>query len=317
MAILEGILLRGGLFVSIHRLPPWLPLSLAGLSLVLLPAAYMAGWLGDLGQVKPALAAISREQQMAQWHQAHEPQEPPVSAPEAQAQWTDALVTLSWPKVSGATSYTIYRAASDQPLSQASPLAKISNRSYTDTTVAAGSGYTYWVAADNSAGQSAVSRAVAVHTYLTWAAVLKIGEGDARMGNATAWSTSAWGLITRQSAPAPMPIWNLGGTLMTPDRMASPSSTWFTKRGIRWRLGAARLSPEASGGVLRFTGSVSIPDLPVGQATSENLALWRQGSHWTSAVVESTLAPLPPNALILNQNGQAVGMTNAAGTLHP
>lgn len=301
--------------MSLHRLPSWIPLSLAGLSLIMLPAAYMAGWLGDLSQVKPALAALSREQQMAQWHQAHEPQQPPAAAPAVKAQWTDALVTLSWPTVGGATFYTVYRAAAGRSFSQAAPIAKISNRSYTDTAVAAGSSYTYWVAADNGAGQSAVSPRVAVHTYLTWAEVLKIGEGDARMGSATSWAKSAWGLINRQSAPAPIPIWNLGGTLMTPNIIASQSSTWFTKRGIRWRLGTTSLSPHSSGGVMRFTGSVSVPDLPRGQATTENLALWRQGGHWTSAVVESSLESLPPNALILSQNGQAVGLTSAAGTL--
>ncbi len=72
--------------MSIRRLPPWIPLSLAGLSVVLLPAAYVAGWLGD-------------------WRQAHEPQQPPASAPQVRAQWTDASVTLSWPRVASATAY--------------------------------------------------------------------------------------------------------------------------------------------------------------------------------------------------------------------
>lgn len=301
--------------MSIRRLPPWIPLSLAGLSVVLLPAAYVAGWLGDLAHVKPALAAISREQQMVQWRQAHEPQQPPASAPQVRAQWTDASVTLSWPRVASATAYTIYRASSDRAFSQASRMAQVSNRSYTDTNVTAGTTYTYWVAADNRAGQSAVSSPVAAHTYLTWAEVLHVGEGDGRMGSAISWSQSAWGLINRQSAPAAIPIWNLGGTLMTPDSIPSPPSTWFTKRGFRFRLGASPLSAKSSGGIMRFTGAMSVPALPVGQPTRENMALWRQGGRWTSAVVESNLEPLPPNALILNQNGQAVGMTNAAGTL--
>lgn len=292
---------------------------IAGASLMLLPITYLAGWMGDLGQVQPELTALAKAHQRLNWQTARQPSEPPLAAPSVNATWTDATVTLSWSKVPKAASYTIYRGSASTALSGAEAIATVTQHtphpSYTDATVTSGRRYVYWVAANNAAGRGPASSASYVRVYLSWNAVAQTGIHAARLGQATQWSKRAWGLLGNSRTVVAIPIWNVSGTLETPAVVPTLPSTWLTERGTQWALNNSALTAHREGAVTVFHGAANAPRLNAGQATSQDLALWRQDGHWTQAMVASPFTTLPPDALILNQYGQAVGFTTASGQL--
>ena len=301
--------------------PNPISLALAGGAILLLPFAYLAGWLGDLGRVQPALSALSQARQNLAWQASRRPQEPPGAAPTVQTQWTDSTVTLSWGKIPHATSYTIYRAGGSQSLSEARVLAQITPRSalsYTDAAVSPGQAYSYWIAADNAVGEGPLSAVVKVHTYLSWNTVAQMGESAARTLTELTWSKTAWGILGQTTKSQSAPAWNLGGTIfsaMTP--MNAGRSTWLTQHGTRWNLGATPVTATVRLGMTVVSGAPHLPSLASGKATQEDLALWNVNGRWATALVSPSTTPLPPNALVLNAYGAAVGLTGAVGSLQP
>lgn len=302
-----------------HRRPYLMASLVAGTALMLLPFTYLAGWLGDLGQVKPALTALTAANQEVAWHSAHKPHEPPQGTPVVSSAWSDTSVTLTWNKVAHASTYTIYRAPGSQSFSQAAPIATITptrSLGYTDTTVLPGTTYRYWVAADNAAGEGPASPAVTVHTYLSWTTVTQLGEQAAATVSADQWSKTAWGLFGSQSKVERGPLWNISGTLVTPLVAAHSHSSWLKSKGVTWHLqGQTVTAIPINGEATKISARTSIPSLANGGWTSSDLALWDENGHWTTAVISQGAKPLPPNALILNQDGQAVGISDSSGTL--
>ncbi len=305
--------------MSIFRRRPYLMASLmAGAALMLLPFTYLAGWLGDLGQVKPALTALTAANQEVAWHSAHEPHQPPQGTPVVRSTWTDASVTLTWNKVAKASTYTIYRAPASDSFSQASAIATITptrSPSYTDTTVLPGTTYHYWVAADNAAGEGPVSPAVTARTYLSWTTITQMGEQAAGSVSANQWSKTAWGLLGSHSQVERGPLWNIAGTLVTPLVAAPTHSTWLKSEGVTWHLKGQTVSAiSIRGEVSKISAQASLAVLVHGAWTPSDLALWQENGHWTTAVISQGAKPLPPKALILNQYGQAVGISDSNGT---
>ena len=92
-------------------------------------------------------------------------------------------IRIAWSSVSNATSYAIYRNASDHP-STATPLAAVSASPYDDTAVSAGASYYYWVVASNS-----VSGASAPSASARGATPLPITLGAAVNAPALAWAS--------------------------------------------------------------------------------------------------------------------------------
>ena len=90
----------------------------------------------------------------------------PAQVSASDGTYTDKVL-LTWTASTGATSYKVYRSASNSSAS-ASLLASVSAFAYSDTTAEAGTTYYYWVKASNAGGDSGFSsgdsgrRAVAV-----------------------------------------------------------------------------------------------------------------------------------------------------------
>ncbi|NMP22933.1 fibronectin type III domain-containing protein [Sulfobacillus harzensis] len=306
--------------MSIFHQRPYMVASLiAGGALALLPLSYLAGWLGDLGQVKPALTALTTARQQLAWQTAHEPHQPPQGTPQLSATWTDASATLSWNKVAGATSYTIYRAPAGASFGQASAIASVSPKhhmSYTDTTVLPGTSYRYWVAADNTVGEGPASLALFVHTYLSWTTVANMGEEGAGTATLDQWSKTAWGILGSQSTKTSGPIWDVAGTLVTPLTALPTHSNWIRSQGTQWHVNGKTANAKGqTTNVTELHSSAQLPRLTTGPSTASDLALWQQNGHWITAIINRGTSPLPPSALILNQYGAVVGLTNREGML--
>lgn len=287
-------------------------------ALLMVPFAYLAGWLGDLGQVAPALSTIAAAHENLVWRAAHQPQEPPAGTPHITAQWTDSSVTLAWSAVPHAASYTIYRAPGTESFQASQAIARVSPQgtpSFTDASVEPGTPYTYWVAATNAAGQGPASPALSVHTYLSWAAIAQRGEAAARTIHADQWSRVAWGIFGQTQKSVSGPVWNVGGQLESPLTVQASASTWLTARGTTWSIGHTAVTAHAGASLTQFTGSAAVPELPLGPATPSDLAVWQQDGHWVTAIVSPTTSPLPPQALLLNNYGQAVGLVTSSGSL--
>lgn len=302
----------------LHRHPVAIGVGIATVAVLLLPLSYVAGWMGDLAQVKPELVALAQSRQHQAWLRAHQPQQPPQGSPQVQAQWTASSVTLSWSQVPRASQYTIYRAANAQTFSKAKTVATVAQTGtpvqYTDATVAPGTAYTYWVASDNAMGQGAPSAPRTIRTYLTWTTLSSEAESQGRLGTVTTWSKTAWGILGQSATSHTFALWNIAGHLVTPDTAATASSTWFTQKGVRWTLGTTRLFPSSQNPPTTFSNAITLQTIPTGEATPENLAVWQSQQKWRDAIVAKG-QPLPPDALLLNQYGEAIGLTNAQSDL--
>lgn len=302
----------------LHRHPVAIGVGIATIAVLLLPLSYVAGWMGDLGQVKPELVALAKSRQHQAWLTAHQPQQPPQASPQVRAQWGASSVTLAWSQVAKASQYTIYRAANAQTFSKAKTVATVAQTGthlqYTDSTVSPGTTYTYWVAADNAVGQGAPSAPRTIRTYLAWTTLIREAESHVRLGTVTTWSKTAWGILGQSATSHTFALWNIAGHLITPATTQLASSTWFTQKGVRWTLGATILSPSAHNSLTTFDNPTALASIPMGQATPENLAVWQSQQQWRDAIVAQG-QPLPPDALVLNQYGDAIGLTNAQSHL--
>lgn len=286
--------------------------------LMLVPLSYLAGWLGAWGQVKPDLTALTKARQQLAYQASREPEEPPGRAPELKARWTATSVTVQWSAISGASQYTIFRADANQSLSNATPIATLSSSktNYTDNSVAADTAYEYWVSANNGAGQGPLSRGLRIRTYASWSTLAKEGEQAAGTVTAIRWKKSLWGLAGQSSKQLNGPLWNIQGTLVTPLTASQTPSTWFNQTGIRWQALQQNVQAYAIPGQLtRLKGPITLPTLNLGAPTAWNLELFYRQGQWNTAIVSWPLKTAIPDALMLNEYGQVVGVSNANGTL--
>lgn len=301
------------------RRPMALGLAIAGVAVLLLPLSYLAGWLGDLAQVKPELMALAKTRQYQNALQSRLPSEPPSLIPSPHVEWGDVSVTLAWTRIPGATNYTIYRAGSSSPFSNATTIAQVTQKgktiNYTDTTVSPGTRYTYWVAANNGAGEGAPSSPLSVRTYLSWNTIATQAESAAQLGTLTAWSKTAWGILGQTSQSTTFPMWNIAGQVVTPQTANQQHSNWLVQQGLSWTSGSRPLSASPKGHLTQLLGQQNLTVIPTGHPTAEDLALWRANGHWADAIVTPSAITLPSDALVLNQYGQAIGLTDSSGQM--
>lgn len=293
-------------------------IAIAGVLLV--PASYLAGWMAGLSRVKPELIALTNLRQQQALAAARQPSEPPGQTAMPQAVWTESSTTLTWAKVPTATHYTIYRARGPRPFSDARAIGTVStvgrSASYTDNTVAPGSFYTYWIAADNGAGQGPVSPPLTVHTYLSWSTIARRAESGATLAREVLWRQSLLGLFGSSSHSYSDPVWEVNGRVLTVSAApASPRSTWLVQRGVRWTSQGHRIASQSTGPLVQLTGVRAPINFPSGPSTQDNLAVWHTANGWRDAVLGKQSLDLPSRALILNGYGQVVGLTSSQGHL--
>lgn len=306
------------------RRPLWIASSIAAVAVLLIPAAYLAGWLGDLGQVQPVLSSLQKAHQAIAWQESRQPQEPPAKSPQVAVQLTDSAVTLSWSSIPSASSYDIYRATRGVSFGQATSIAEVSQHtttiSYTDTSVRPGKEYTYWVAASNTAGEGPISTPSSVHVYDTWGAITKEALSATAIATATASQSTAWGILGTSSTSTKVPVFDIAHTLMSPYKFSSQSqrSSFLTQRTTSWHLGQASLTAAFRHGISVLSGSdAALSSLAIGSSTPSEMVVFASSGHLMTAIVASGTSPLPSDALVLNQFGQAVGISNQSGTLLP
>ena len=88
-----------------------------------------------------------------------------VSAPEISLTSTADGVNISWNKITGATSYQIYRKTGTGSYSNIKTISSGNNTFYTDTTVKTGNAYTYYVKAYNGTKSSGYSSEKITYKY--------------------------------------------------------------------------------------------------------------------------------------------------------
>jgi len=314
--------------MSIHtysRRPIWIGSVIAGGALLLLPIAYMAGWLGDLGQVQPTLSALSQARQNLAWQESHQPHEPPVQTPVLTVSWTDSSVTLNWKRVTGASRYDVYRAPAHESFGQAQVIGQVTQQSamvsYTDTSVLPGQAYAYWVSAVNGAGQGPSSSALTVQVFESWPTITHMVISATNMATAIASTKTAWGILGNVSHATNVPFWNIGGILLTPYQFPSSAdqSTWLKSRSTSWQIGpnAATSTPWHGLSQIHDNAVHHIPKLESGTPTPQDMVLWQSQGHWITALISNGTEPVPPDGLIVNQYGTVVGISNSAGRIIP
>lgn len=291
--------------------------------LILLPAAYMAGSMAEMSQVRPVLSQLDNARQALARQEARVPQEPPAHSPSGiQLSWGAQHVTIAWTRVKGAASYAIFRAEGTQTYQQAVKIGQVSQSgttvTFVDDGVAPGTLYTYWIAPVNSAGQGPVSAALAARTYLLWPSIVAQGEKAAQTAQATAWSQGAWGLLPPKGITADTAVWRVGGQWYSAFSFPSSdrSSTWMTKRWTTWTVGGqqATVTPQP-GNIYALKGDLpTVRSLLRGAMTAQDMAVWERSGRWGHEVVGVGDSSFPPYALILNRYGQAVALTTGQGT---
>ncbi len=293
---------------------------------VLLPVAYMAGWMAEMGQVRPVLSQLTSAQQALAQQQAQIPKEPPAQSPIVQPPvWGSTDVTLSWTSVPHATSYDVFRAVGDQSFSQAKRVGNVSQAAHTvvfeDSSVQPDTHYTYWIAPENAAGQGPLTAAVNIQTYMNWSMALAQAQSGAASVKAVAWSQGGLGLLQPAASAASPAAWVVGDRVYSPFTF-SPSardSTWFTKRWTSWKIGGhtATVSRVIDGISVLHRNGGSVQALTAGSMTPEDAAVWLENGKWRHEEFASSPEGLPDGALVINQYGQAAGITNASGQLIP
>lgn len=303
---------------------PRVALAVVAVSILLLPIAYVAGLLTEMGQVRPVLTKLDQARQTLVQQQASIPTEPPAARPsQMHLSWGAQDVTLSWAKVPGASSYTIYRSSASGSFQQAVQVGQVIQSSsvivFVDGTVSPDTSYTYWIAPDNAAGQGPMTPAVSGRTYLTWNQVLDAGTSAAVSADATAWSQSAWGLLPPHSSATSPTVWKIGTKFYTAFSFpaSAQTSTWLTKRWTTWTAGNQTMTfVHAINGISVLAGGPQdMSSLPIATATPEDLALWQNGLQWDHEIVAANDPVLPQDAIVLNRYGQAVGLTTVQGHL--
>lgn len=291
--------------------------------LIVVPAAYMAGSMAEMSQVRPVLSQLDQARQALARQEANVPQEPPAHSPSGiQLSWGAQHVTITWTRVKGAASYAIFRAEGTQAYQQAVKIGQVSQSgttvTFVDDGVTPGTLYTYWIAPVNTAGQGPVSAALAARTYLPWPSIVAQGEKAARTAQATAWSQGAWGLLPPKGTTAGTAAWRVGGQWYSAFSFppSDRSSTWMTKKWTTWTLGGqqATVTPQP-GNIYALSGDLpTVSSLLRGVMTAQDMAVWERSGHWYHEVVGMGDSSFPPYALILNRYAQAVALTTGQGT---
>ncbi|PSR31819.1 MAG: hypothetical protein C7B43_00955 [Sulfobacillus benefaciens] len=306
----------------------WRYIIVAAVLMVLLPLAFVVGWLSDLSQVRPVLAELGHAQQTTAKQSISSPEEPPGNSPQnIHVTWGSSKVVLMWPRVSGASTYTIYRSQGDQGFSHAKTLAQVSQSAnlieFVDLSVKPDRRYTYWIASGNKAGQGPVSQPHSGQTFLSTAAIIRRAEEAATLVQGHLWSRGGMGLFAPVDHVQSAIAYNINKTLYAP-MYFSPfysHSTWLTRRWITWttdhtRIGAIKTFHHLT--LLRGPGASSrLSSLVPGNLSSNDVVVWHAQGHWQHETFSGPVANLPADAVVLNGYGQAWGVSNASGHFVP
>lgn len=298
----------------------WRVLAILGVAMMV-PVSYLAGWMADVGQVRPVLSQLDAAQKALAHQQASIPQEPPEKAPSRLSlTWGARHVTVKWPAVKGAAAYVVYRAQGSQSYPQAIEVGQVSHVavsiSFVDASVKPNTSYTYWVVPVNAAGQGPVSPAATCRTYLPISAAVALAQRSAVVTRATNWEQSAWGLLaSRQQSTQPL-AWHVNAQWYSDYVFPSSatSSTWLTKRWTTWTVDGQALHVLPQKGISQLIGKFPVASaLSVGDSTPQDIALWFRGGRWFDQLVDAQDPEIPPSALLMNRYAQAVAFTTASG----
>ncbi len=296
---------------------------------VSLPLAFFAGWMADLSQIRPVLTQLGHAQPKVAAPPVSGSEEPPTGIPQLRATWGNSQVLLTWTRVAGAKTYTVYRSMGNLGYSHAQVIGQLSQSTsqiaFADFSLTPGRHYTYWVAAGNRAGLGPISQALSGRTFFSSSVIAHNAEKAAVWVQAQSWSQGGMGLLVPADHIQSALAFNIDHVLYTPLYLP-PSishSNWLTKRWIRWKNGNTRLGVLQSFHhltLLQGLNSPKRPSLPLGHLNTDNVAVWRQRGHWQYKKFQRTIPTLPADAIVLNGYGQACAMTNASGPvifLHP
>ena len=210
-----------------------------------LPLAFFSGWLADLSQIRPVLMQLGHAQQKTGTPPVSGSQEPPTGIPELGATWGNSQVLLTWTRVAGAKTYTIYRSMGDLGYSHAQAIGQLSQSAskmaFADFSLTPGHRYTYWVAAGNRAGLGPISQALTGRTFFSTSVIAHRAEEAAIPVQAQMWSQGGMGLLVpadhRQTAMA----FNIHHVLYTPLYLSPAGDlVWETSPGspyfLFWRV---------------------------------------------------------------------------------
>lgn len=302
----------------------WGLLVVGTLMILSIPAAFLAGWLADMSQVRPLVTQLGLAQQRAMNQQAVAPKEPPGQSPhDVQIRWGHSHVTLNWLRVPGASMYVIYRATGTQNFTQASVIGQVNqstgHMAFVDSSVKPGSLYTYWIAASNAAGQGPVTGAVSGETFLETSTIIHQVQAAVVNVSATRWTQGGMGLFPATRHVYHPLAFNIGGMVYSPFAFA-PSAirkTWLTKRWSSWSKGnrALRVIQTHHQITILQTPEYNKRSLTSGPLTADNIIVWDSHGEWYHDPFTATesLTHLPPRAIVLNGYGRVSGLTNTLG----
>ncbi|MFA6165879.1 MAG: fibronectin type III domain-containing protein, partial [Gemmatimonadaceae bacterium] len=239
----------------------------------------------------------------------------PPSAPSAPSvgSATTSALTVSWPAVSGATSYDVYRATSST--GTYSLITSPTGTSYTDTGLSASTTYYYKVAACSSAGCSSLS-AFGSGTTSAPPVAVPAAPGAPSVGSATASTlTVSWPAV---SGATSYDVYRAITSSGTYNVITSPTGTSYTDAGLSasttyyYKVAACSSagcsSPSAFGSGTTGAPPVSVPAAPsapsVGSATTSALTVsWPAVSGATSYGVYRATSSMGTYSLITSPTG--------------
>ncbi|PSR27514.1 hypothetical protein SAMN00768000_2766 [Sulfobacillus thermosulfidooxidans DSM 9293] len=308
------------------RFPHWILWIVTGAAVLLIPVAFMAGWLADMGRVRPVLTQLSQAQQATMRQASAIPKEPPSQAPaHVVASWGLSQVVLKWSRVPGASAYVVYRAVGNHSVAGAEKIGEVTQSTheveFVDSGVRPGTQYTYWIAAVNAAGQGPMTQALSGETYLTPANIAQQVEKSAIPVQATVWSQGGLGLFAPTPKSYHSVAFAIDGVLYTALYLppSDSHSTWLTKHWVSWTVGGLPVH------VLKTTHQLTVLQMPrqeksvtslvQGAVTTTNVLVWYHQGMWQHQLFTGTLTNLPLGALVMNGYGNVIALTNHLGQL--
>ncbi len=306
------------------RFQHWVLWIVTGVSVLLVPVAFIAGWLADMSQVRPVLTQLSQAQQATMRQAKAIPKEPPSQAPgHIVASWGLSQVVLKWTRVPHASAYVVYRVAGNQSVAEAQKIGQVIQSTheveFVDSGVLPGTQYTYWIAAINAAGQGPMTQALSGETYLAPSTIAQRVEQSAVPVQATAWTQGGLGIFAPTQKTYHSLAFAIDGVLYTSLYIPSSDShsTWLTKHWVSWTLAGLPVH------VLKTTHQLTVLPMPLkektlvslvpGSVTTTNVLVWYHQGTWHHQLFTGTVANLPANAVVMNGYGKVIALTNNLG----